>query len=169
MKKKTVIEKIKDYEQVLNLLAQIRGFTVVFKDNGNNSGTMIVQRKINKLIFLDFFDISGVFELQIDIKRDERILETALYINDIVRWIYNFIYYGEVDFLFQFHGGRYDNKLMTTQELQKISNTIIRKKAKNKYLNFRDELANLPSIDGYFTPRFSHMDYGIIFFVYNAL
>ena len=159
MKNKTVITQIKEQEEILNLLSQLRGFMISINDNKDNTGTMTIQRKKHKIIYLDSFDISGIFESQINISRNGKILETGLYINDIIRWLYNFTNYDSLEFLYQFHGGIYNSRIMTTKELQKATNTIITKIEMNNYLNFEDQLTKLPIIPKYSKPTLSHIDY----------
>lgn len=76
----TVIEELKAQENILNILAQFRNFSLKININKNNrnTATLIVYEKYIKIIHTHIFTIMGTFKSQIDIKMNDKILEKRI-------------------------------------------------------------------------------------------
>lgn len=168
MNNKNVIEKLKEEEEIIYLDAFFKGFTITINDNGNNKGMITLFKKYDNVTYVEKFDIEGVGEYQISIKKNNKIYEDSIYYKDIIKWYYNYLYYDKVTFIYMFRGGKYNNMTMTKSELEEITNTKILKVGKKDNFNFRNELSNQPKLNEYLSCMYSHMDYGILFFRYET-
>ncbi len=168
MKDKNIIEILKEKEESIYLDAFFKGFIVSINDNGDNKGNITLSKRDNNITYIEKFDIEGIGQFQIDIKKNNKVFENGIYFKDIVKWFYNYIYYDKVKFLYKFCGGEYDNRIMTKTELEELTNTKIVKVGKNESFNFRNELSNQPKVNGYLSCMYSHIDYGIVFFRYET-
>lgn len=181
---RTPVEELKEHENDINIMAKIRGFIVDITDNRNNNGSITIW-KINKntkhlnemqtfietKTFVETLDIEGVSGFQVTIKKDNEILEYGLSLTKITPWIYNRLNNENIEFMYQFFGGKYNGQTMTRIEVESISNgktedlTHIRQQGGTCH---REELDNQPLVDGYLSPMFSHIDYGLIYLRYET-
>ena len=73
--------------------------------------------------------------------------------------------------MYQFFGGKYNGKSMNRAEIESISHsttenlTHIRQQGGTCH---RKELDNQPLVNGYLSPMFSHIDYGLIYLRYET-
>lgn len=169
---KTPIEKLKEHENDLNLKAGIRGFKLDITDNKNNTGSITIWKlNDNTKKFIETLNIEGVASFQIAIKKDNEILEHGLFLDNITKWIYNRLNNENIEFMYEFIGGKYNGKTMTRTEVENISNgrtedlTHIRQQGA---ICHREELDNQPLVNGYLSPMFSHIDYGLIYLRYET-
>lgn len=169
---KTPIEKLKEHENDLNLKAGIRGFKLDITDNKNNTGSITIWKlNDNTKKFIETLNIEGVASFQIAIKKDNEILEHGLFLDNITKWIYNRLNNEKIEFMYEFIGGKYNGKTMTRTEVENISNgrtedlTYIRQQGA---ICHREELDNQPLVNGYLSPMFSHIDYGLIYLRYET-
>ena len=169
---KTPIEKLKEHENDLNLKAGIRGFKLDITDNKNNTGSITIWKlNDNTKKFIETLNIEGIANFQIAIKKDNEILEHGLFLDNITKWIYNRINNEEIEFMYQFFGGKYNGKTMTRTEVESISNgktedlTHIRQQGGTCH---RKELDNQPLVNGYLSPMFSHIGYGLVYLRYET-
>lgn len=98
----------------------------------------------------------------------ENSLKNGLFTNDLITWLYNFIFYDQVDFLYKFHGGRYHNMVLEKKELEKSCHITIEHPNRDDFFNYKNIVKNQPCIIGYLSPFISHMDDGLIFFNYET-
>lgn len=169
---KTPIEKLKEHENDLNLKAGIRGFKLDITDNKNNTGSITIWKlNDNTKKFIETLNIEGIASFQIAIKKDNEILEHGLFLDNITKWIYNRLNNENIEFMYEFIGGKYNGKTMTRTEVENISNgrtedlTHIRQQGA---ICHREELDNQPLVNGYLSPMFSHIDYGLIYLRYET-
>jgi|GEM_PF-1384717 hypothetical protein len=184
MENKTVIERLKEDEENINIKAKIRGFMVEITDDFNNNGSITIwkfnknTKTLNQLetfietrTFVETLNIEGVASFQVTIKKDNEILEHGLYLDTITQWIYNRLNSVNIEFMYQFFGGKYNGQTMTREEIESISSgttedlTYIRQQSGTCH---RKELDNQPLVDGYLSPMFSHIDYGLVYLRYET-
>lgn len=175
---KTPVKKLKEHENDINIKARIRGFKVDITDNKNNTGSITIwkfnknTKHLNEMqTFIETLDIEGVADFQVTIKKDNEILEHGLFLDNITKWIYNRLNNENIEFMYEFIGGKYNGKTMTRTEVENISNgrtedlTHIRQQGGTCH---REELDNQPLVNGYLSPMFSHIGYGIIYLRYET-
>lgn len=169
---KTPIEKLKEHENDLNLKAGIRGFKLDITDNKNNTGSITIWKlNDNTKKFIETLNIEGIASFQIAIKKDNEILEHGLFLDNITKWIYNRLNNENIEFMYEFIGGKYNGQTMTREEIESMSSgttedlTHIRQQGGTCH---RKELDNQPLVDGYLPPMFSHIDYGLIYLRYET-
>ncbi len=181
MNQQTVVEKLKELENDINLKAKVRGFKVEITDYGDNTGTIKVwnlsknsnslSEFIGMMTFIETLDIEGIASYQVNIKKDNEILEHGLFLDKITQWIYNRLNNESIEFMYDFVGGKYNGQTMTRTEVENISNGItedlthIRQEGGTCH---RKELDNQPLVNGYLSPMFSHIDYGLIYLRYET-
>lgn len=174
MENKTVIERLKEDEENINIKAKVRSFMVEITDNLNNTGTITVwnyDMNTKKLTLVETLNIEGIASFQAKIMKDNEILEDGLFLDNITQWIYNRLNNESIEFMYQFFGGKYDRQTMTKEEIESISSGItedlthIRQQG---ILCHRKELDNQPLVDGYLSPMFSHIDYGLVYLRYET-
>lgn len=184
MENKTAVERLKEVEEAINIKAKIRGFIVDITDNRNNNGSITIwefnknTKHLNEMqtfmemkTFVETLDIEGVADFQVSIKKDNEILEHGLFLDNITKWIYNRLNNEDIEFMYEFIGGKYNGQTMTRIEVESISNgktedlTHIRQQGGTCH---REELDNQPLVNGYLSPMFSHIDYGLIYLRYET-
>lgn len=184
MENKTVIERLKEDEENINIKAKARGFMVEITDDFNHNGSITIwkfnknTKTLNQLetfietrTFVETLNIEGVASSQVTIRKDNEILEYGLFLDKITQWIYNRINNESIEFMYQFFGGKYNGQTMTKEEIESISSgttedlTHIRQQGGTCH---RQELDNQPLVDGYLSPMFSHIDYGLIYLRYET-
>lgn len=184
MEHKTAVEKLKEHEYDINIKAQVRNFKVEIADNGDNTGSITVwkfnknKKNLSEMLtfietqtFVETLDIEGIADFQVSIKKENEILEDGLFLDKITKWIYNRLNNENIEFMYEFVGGKYNGKTMTKAEVETLSHgltedlTHIRQKGGTCQ---RKELDNQPLVDGYLSPMFSHIDYGLIYLRYET-
>lgn len=184
MENKTAVERLKKLEEAINIKAKIRGFIVDITDNRDNTGSITIwkfnknTKHLNEMqtfmemkTFVETLDIEGVAHFQVTIKKDNEILEHGLFLDNITKWIYNRLNNENIEFMYEFIGGKYNGQTMTRIEVESISNgktedlTHIRQQGGTCH---RKELDNQPLVNGYLSPMFSHIDYGLIYLRYET-
>ena len=121
--------------------------------------------------FVETLDIEGIADFQVSIKKENEILEHGLFLDKITKWIYNRLNNEKIEFMYEFVGGKYNGKTMTKAEVESLSHgltedlTHIRQKGGTCH---RKELDNQPLVDGYLSPMYSHIDYGLIYLRYET-
>ena len=121
--------------------------------------------------FVETLDIEGIADFQVSIKKENEILEDGLFLDKITKWIYNRLNNEKIEFMYEFVGGKYNGKTMTKAEVETLSHgltedlTHIRQKGGTCH---RKELDNQPLVDGYLSPMYSHIDYGLIYLRYET-
>ena len=175
MAHKTAVEKLKEHEYDMNIKAQVRNFKVEILDNGDNTGSITVwkfnkhKKNLSEMLtfietqtFVETLDIEGIADFQVSIKKENEILEDGLFLDKITKWIYNRLNNKNIEFMYEFVGGKYNGQTMTKAEVETLSRgltedlTHIRQKGGTCQ---RKELDNQPLVDGYLSPMFSHIDY----------
>lgn len=184
MAHKTAVEKLKEHEYDMNIKAQVRNFKVEITDNGDNTGSITVwkfnknKKNLSEMLtfietqtFVETLDIEGIADFQVSIKKENEILEDGLFLDKITKWIYNRLNNKNIEFMYQFFGGKYNGQTMTREEIESISSgttedlTHIRQQGA---ICHREELDNQPLVNGYLSPMFSHIDYGLIYLRYET-
>lgn len=184
MEHKTAVEKLKEHEYDMNIKAQIRNFKVEILDNGDNTGSITVwkfnkhKKNLSEMLtfietqtFVETLDIEGIADYQVTIKKDKEILEDGLFLDKVTKWLYNRLNNENIEFMYEFVGGKYNGQTMTRAEVETLSHgltedlTHIRQKGGTCQ---RKELDNQPLVNGYLSPMFSHIDYGLVYLRYET-
>ena len=172
---KTVIEKLKEDEDNINIKANIRGFKIAVIDNKNNTGSIMIwkldKNKKDMMTFVETLKIEGVASFQVNIKKDNEVLEHGLFLDNITQWIYNHLNNENIEFIYQFFGGKYNGKTMTRKEIESLSSGTTEDLTHIRQLGgtcHRKELDNQPLVNGYLSPMFSHIDYGLVYLRYET-
>lgn len=184
MEHKTAVEKLKEHEYDMNIKAQIRNFKVEILDDGDNTGSITVwkfnkhKKNLSEMLtfietqtFVETLDIEGIADYQVTIKKDKEILEDGLFLDKVTKWLYNRLNNENIEFMYEFVGGKYNGQTMTRAEVETLSHgltedlTHIRQKGGTCQ---RKELDNQPLVNGYLSPMFSHIDYGLVYLRYET-
>lgn len=184
MAHKTAVEKLKEHEYDMNIKAQVRNFKVEITNNGDNTGSITVwkfnknKKNLSEMLtfietqtFVETLDIEGIADFQVSIKKENEILEDGLFLDKITKWIYNRLNNKKIEFMYEFVGGKYNGKTMTKAEVETLSHgltedlTHIRQEGGTCH---RKELDNQPLVDGYLSPMFSHIGYGLVYLRYET-
>lgn len=184
MKHKTAVERLKEHEYDMNIKAKIRNFKVEITDNGDNTGLITVwkfnknKKNLSEMLtfietqtFVETLDIEGIADFQVEIKKDNEILEHGLVLDKITKWLYNRLNNDSIEFMYEFVGGKYNGQTMTKAEVETISHGLtedfshIRQKGGTCH---RKELDNQPLVNGYLSPMYSHIDYGLVYLRYET-
>lgn len=172
---KTVIEKLKEDEDNINIKANIRGFKIAVIDNKNNTGSIMIwkldKNKKDMMTFVETLKIEGIASFQVTIKKDNEVLEHGLFLDKITQWIYNHLNNENIEFIYQFFGGKYNGKTMTRKEVDSLSSGTTEDLTQIRQLDgtcHRKELDNQPLVNGYLSPMFSHIDYGLVYLRYET-
>ena len=84
-------------------------------------------------------------------------------------WIYNL--YNPIEYLYKFVGGKLNNRILTREEINEISNELTKdysEKRKKGIAVHRKELDNQPTVEGYLGPMYNGFDYGKIILRYET-
>ena len=172
---KTVIEKLKEDEDNINIKANIRDFKIAVIDNKNNTGSIMIwkldKNKKDMMTFVETLKIEGIASFQVNIKKDNEVLEHGLFLDNITQWIYNHLNNENIEFIYQFFGGKYNGKTMTRKEIESLSSGTTEDLTHIRQLGgicHRKELDNQPLVKGYLSPMFSHIDYGLVYLRYET-
>lgn len=184
MAHKTAVEKLKEHEYDMNIKAQVRNFKVEITDNRDNTGSITVwkfnknKKNLSEMLtfietqtFVETLDIEGIGDFQVEIKKDNEILEHGLFLDKITKWLYNRLNNEDIEFMYEFVGGKYNGQTMTKAEVETISHgltedfTHIRQEGG---ICHRKELDNQPLVNGYLSPMYSHIDYGLVYLRYET-
>lgn len=162
-----VIENVKKSEIFIN--EKLKGNNVIVRITGtedNNKATIVIlkDKKIDKV-----FNIEAIASAQIKIIEKDKILEHGLYIDYLIMWIYNL--YNQIEYLYEFCGGELNDKVLTREQINKISNSLTKdysKERENGATVHRKELDNQPMVEGYLGPMYNGIDYGKIYLRYET-
>lgn len=162
-----MIEKIQELESEINEKLKSNNVVVrILGDEDKNKGSIIIlkDKKINR-----GFKIEIVSCYQINIIEASRMIEYGLCIEDLGNWIYNL--YNPIEYLYEFVGGKLNNRILTREEINKISNELTKDYSKEREMGItvhRKELDNQPMVEGYIGPMYNGIDYGKIFLRYET-
>ena len=107
--------------------------------------------------------------LSINIIENSKKIETGLFIEDLENWIYNL--YNPIEYLYKFVGGKLNNRILTREEINEISNELTKdysEERKKGIAVHRKELDNQPTVEGYLGPMYNGIDYGKIILRYET-
>ena len=163
-----MIEKIQELESEIN--EKLKSNNVVVRILGNedkNKGSIIIlkDKKINRC-----FEIEIISCCQINIIENSKKIETGLFIEDLENWIYNL--YNPIEYLYEFVGGKLNNRILTREEINEISNELTKdysEERKKGIAVHRKELDNQPTVEGYLGPMYNGIDYGKIILRYETI
>lgn len=161
------IERIQRSEFMINEKLKKDNILVrVFKDKQANKGKIIIRRdKVIERIF----KIELVAYRQINIIENNKIIADGLHIDNLGKWLYNL--YNSVEYLYVFYGGEQTGKILTREQIDKISSGVTDniQKARNEELTAnKKESNNQPIVKGYLGPIFEKIDYGKIYLRYET-
>ena len=148
---------------------KLKSNNVVVRILGNedkNKGSIIIlkDKKINRC-----FEIEIISCCQINIIENSKKIETGLFIEDLENWIYNL--YNPIEYLYEFVGGKLNNRILTREEINEISNELTKdysEERKKGIAVHRKELDNQPTVEGYLGPMYNGIDYGKIILRYET-
>ena len=124
----------------------------ILSSKENNKGRLIIMK--NKQIDKQF-DIELISICQIHIIENDKMLEEGLFI----------------DYLYAFYGGDLNKKILTRNEVDKLSSSLTQdyhKEREQGLIVHRQELDNQPIVEGYLGPMFDKIDYGKIYLRYET-
>ncbi len=164
--KEDIIKRIEDTEETINNKLNDNIAIKIYNFHDRNNGMIVIRKddKIDKT-----FRIKAISSCQIDIIRNNKIVENGLFIDDLAKWIYNL--YNPVDYRYVFYGGYLNSKTLKSEEIKDIiigktpNYTEIRKTGA---LVHRKELDDQPIVKNYLGPMFDKIDYGIIYLRYET-
>ena len=162
-----MIKKIQELESEIN--KKLKSNNVVVRILGNedkNKGSIIIlkDKKINRCFEIEIISCS-----QINIIENSKKIETGLFIEDLENWIYNL--YNPIEYLYEFVGGKLNNRILTREEINEISNELTKdysEERKKGIAVHRKELDNQPTVEGYLGPMYNGIDYGKIILRYET-
>lgn len=160
-----LINKIQELEGTIN--ESLRKSNISIKIIGKeNKGRIIISKdkKTNKN-----FEIEEISSSQIDITENGKVIEKGLFKDYLGKWIYNL--YNPVEYLYTFYGKKLNGKVLTREQIDKISNGLTEDYSKERaegLLVHRKELDNQPIVDAYLGPMFEKIDYGKIYLRYET-
>lgn len=140
--------------------------------NENESIIKILKEGLIDRVFI----IKAIASSQINILEDNEIIENGLFIHNLGKWIFNI--YNKINYLYKFVGGKYNGKILSIKEIEKISIGKTKNMDEiriNGGFTQQKELDEQPIVKDYLGPMFERIDYGIIYLryetqeVYNAL
>ena len=98
------IEKLKQQEQIINTKGSIRQFRIEITDNKDNTGLLkIYDFSTKNQVSTTSLKIESVSQYQINVIKDNEIIEVGLDISNIAKWLTNFLHYDQIEFVYQFH------------------------------------------------------------------
>ena len=168
-----MIEKIQKLESEIN--EKLKSNNVVVRILGNenkNKGSIIIlkDKKIHSIQSLaEKLEVEIMSCSQINIIENSKKIETGLFIEDLENWIYNL--YNPIEYLYKFVGGKLNNRILTREEINEISNELTKdysEERKNGIAVHRKELDNQPTVEGYLGPMYNGIDYGKIILRYET-
>ena len=168
MKQKTILEKFKEQEVALNVVAEALGFAFKMSICSEKEATLTLYKKGKKITNFEILNIRTRAETQIIIKSKNLVITDTLYYRFFMTFLSNYLYYENVEFVYQFHGGKYDSLIMTETELEKILGISMKDFRKNMHFSLKDELEKQPEINNYQKAFCVGSDFNMLFFVYNA-
>ena len=128
-----MIENIQELESEINEKLKSNNVVVrILWNEDKNKGSIIIlkDKKINRCFEIEIISCS-----QINIIENSKKIETGLFIEDLENWIYNL--YNPIEYLYKFVGGKLNNRILTREEINEISNELTkdyRKKKKEWFL-----------------------------------
>lgn len=163
-----VDEVIKNLEKDINEKLKMNNVIVrIIRIKDNNKAKIVIFK--DKMIDKEY-NIEVIASKQIKIIEKNKIIENGLFIDNLIIWIYNL--YNPVEYLYEFYGGKLNNKVLTRQQIDKISNGLTRDystERKDGLLMHKKELNNQPTVEGYLGPMYNRIDYGKIYLKYETM
>jgi len=162
-----LIKKVQELESSINERLVKNNITVrILGSTEKNKGQIIIlkDKKINKK-----YDINAIGHFQVDIIENGKVVETGLFIDDLGKWLFNL--YNPVKYLYTFCGGNLNGKILTEEEVKKISKEYTKNFEKEREKGgvvHRKELDNQPIVEHYLAPMFEQIDYGKIYLRYET-
>lgn len=104
MRKKTIIEELKDNEEILNMVAEPLGFTLKITITSSKTATLTIIKRNKKIILLETLDVEVKSQFQLIIRKGDEIITDVLYYKYLLQFIYHYLYYKKIKFLYQFQG-----------------------------------------------------------------
>ena len=164
-------KKLKSNNVVVRILGNEDNNTVSVEDLSLQTGVslknvnrFLKDKKINRC-----FEIEIISCCQINIIENSKKIETGLFIEDLENWIYNL--YNPIEYLYKFVGGKLNNRILTREEINEISNELTKdysEERKKGIAVHRKELDNQPTVEGYLGPMYNGIDYGKIILRYET-
>lgn len=158
------INLLKEKEEELNNICRQKGFELTIVDKDNNFGEIHIKRLDNSYptnFIIKIWVPFNIYHIEILNTHEDCIKQTT--INDIPKWIYNYLNYDKVEFVCNFIGGEYDGQIMNREEIEKISKTTISKMNK---LTFKKFITYLPILNNYRYMKRPKVDFGTIYYTY---
>lgn len=173
-KSRELFDKLKEREEELNNICRQKGFELNIVDNGElyNGRAVKIHIKTMDNNFITNFTLS--VGITFGGGNDDEIISingngVKTYINDIPKWIYNYLNYDKVQYVCNFIGGEYDGQTMNREEIEKICFTstdiFIPKVNENELSPFVDVIRYIPIIPFYYSKR-PKVDFGTIYYTY---
>lgn len=155
-----LIEKIKYLEIIIKEKLKNMNITIKILENSEMNKAKIVifkKRKVDRV-----FIIEEISYRQVMIKENNEIIENAIHIENLGKWLYNL--YQPIEVLYVFYGGKHKGKILTKEQVEKIAigkTDLVRLSRFNR--EFLKKNDKQPIVKGYLGPMFEKIDYGKIY------
>jgi len=162
-----LIKRTKELQNEINIHLKDSNIVVEIIDNKDfKTGKInIIQNgKIDKV-----YEIKARNMDEIDILKDNKVIEENFYRHNLGAFIYNL--YNPVKYLYNFYGGNLDGKVLTREEIEKLSNDLTKDNSEVRRLGIsskRKELDAQPKVEEYYEPLYDGIDYGEIHLRYEV-
>lgn len=161
------INRVIELEKSINEKLKNNDVIVRITKSENENEAMIVILKNKKISRV--YHIKAISQSEINIFDNERMLESGLFTDDLVKWIYNI--YNKVEYVYTFYGDKLDKRILNRDEVIKISNGKTKDFSEERIrelLVHRKELDNQPTVTGYLGPMFDGIDFGKVILRYES-
>lgn len=162
-----IIEKVVNLESSINASLKHNNRMVKIAKHNDKKGFIIIMQKDKTVDRALEFEIVSM--CQIDITEGKEVIESGFFINSLEKWIYNL--YNPTEYRYIFCGGALDKKVLKPEEIEEITIGKVEdysKARKSGGTAHRKELDNQPIVEGYLSPMFEKIDYGIIYLRYET-
>ncbi len=104
MEKKSIIEKFKEQEKILNVVAEALGFSINISIDSKNTASLRIYERGEKVTSFEILNIEVKSQLQLIVRKRNEVLANVLYYKYLVVFIYNYLNYQNIKFIYQFKG-----------------------------------------------------------------
>lgn len=164
------IEFLKEKEEELNNIGREKGFEVTIENPYCKYDTILGELIVKNLdnnypsnftIKVKWNNFDNTYNSNsIDILENGRWVDSVDLLNTLPKLIYNYFNIDKLNFVCRFEGGKYDKKVMSREEIEKLSfRTNLSKNS-----TFMEMIKYTPFMNRYHRAKRSHIDYGTIYF-----
>lgn len=104
MKANILLEDLKEHEEILNKVAERFNFSFKININSKKTANLILYKKSKNVTSFEILTIEVKSKLQFIIRKNNEIIVANLYYNFLLIFMYNYLYYENIQFIYQFNG-----------------------------------------------------------------